>query len=96
MAGDLDRIRADLTALYHGNLCVARAPTGTLSQQRTQSVLDRVGPLMEDAANGIFQTGADVTGRVRVDVAFLDQRRYDTFRRFGLADLTLAPWLRPA
>jgi hypothetical protein len=94
VAGDLDRIRTDLTAIYHGNLCVARAPAGTLSQQRTQSVLDRVTPLMDAHANGIYQTGADQMGRVTVDLAFLDQRRLDTLRRIGLADVTLVPWLR--
>jgi hypothetical protein len=95
VTGDVDRIRADLTAIYHGNMCVFRAPAGTLSIRHCKATAARFDPLMSARNSRVYETAEGLSGLVEVDFTYLDQPLYDTFRHFGLADLALHPWLRP-
>lgn len=93
--GDVDQVRAALTAVYRGNLCVARAPAGMLSQQQTEAIRTRLDPQMTGPDGRIFQDGPDGMGRLVVEFSYLDQPLYERFSAIGLANLVLHPWLHP-
>lgn len=99
ISGDVDRARTELSRIFTGNLCVARArpgvrPSGDV-QRGAAEIMKRLDPVMHDRRNGIFTAGDDPSGRVSVEFLVLDRQLYDAFTRVGLDDLILNPWIRP-
>lgn len=94
VSGDVDRIRADLTRVYAGNLCVVQAPPGRFSQQHTKQVMAAVDPLMTNRSR-IYQAGGEGTGRVEVRVSYLDRDLYAALSRVGLDNIVVVAWLHP-
>jgi hypothetical protein len=96
--GDVEQARADLTPLHDGNLCVVAAgphavPSGPPAEGT--ALMDRLGPLMQDRANGIYAAGADESGRVHVDLMVLDQHLYDQLAAIGIDRMDLTPLITP-
>ncbi|CRK56053.1 hypothetical protein [Alloactinosynnema sp. L-07] len=95
VAGDIDRIRAELDARYAGDLCVVAAPPAAVSKAEASRIMEAIRPIMEDRTSGIYTTGGGGGDRIKVELVMVDQRLFDRFAAIGIDRIDLEPWLRP-